>query len=726
MNITSDVDVDGNIEEILPSNSSTPFNNLIDSPQSVIWGTNLKVNDIYIKIYEYYTIFGDEENEKDEIEEKDEKDKKNKFIIKLQKLSLFEKSVDIDLNRIFSFSKALYSNLINYPSDILPIFDSVVNELFNKLKTKLNEVTWITRPMNLLKTVQTRELGPSFIDKLISVSGLITRTSDIIPDLNSGVFRCCVCQNEHKSFVIRGKIDEPKKCIKCGNDNSMIIIHNLSDFTNKQIVKVQETPENIPEGETPQTISVIVYENLVDFVKPGDRVIVTGILRAIPIRINPNQRKIRNLFKTYLDAVHFQKLGVKIESEEIIEPSQIYKKKKNLEKKIDVKMEIDEENEEEKEIEKEIEEENEDEINKIKINNKVIKISEKEEKKFIEMSKREDIYEVLANSIAPNIYKLDDVKKGILCQLFGGSSKTLNDNNMNIRGEINILLCGDPGVSKSQILTQVHKIAPRGIYTSGKNSSAVGLTAHVTKDFETDEYVLEGGALVLSNNGICCIDEFDKMSDSTRSVLHEVMEQQTVSVAKAGIVSSLSAKTSILAAANPKESIYNEKLSVVENIQLPPTLLSRFDLIFLIRDKPDDKNDEEMANHLISLYYQKPEFPKSIIDVEILTKYIEYARTKIHPEISDEASKKLVDSYVQLRKFGSDRKQITATTRQLESLIRISEALAKIRLSTIVEEKDVDEAVRLVKNSIYKIALDHKTGTVDIDVLFTGLNLIFF
>jgi DNA replication licensing factor MCM4 len=440
---------------------------------------------------------------------------------------------------------------------------------------------------------------------------------------------------------------------------------------------------------------------MVDGALPGDRVKVTGIFRAAPTRVNPRLSQQKAVFRTYVDVVHVEKTERgRLSAEMAPSHAEGYDAEFQPAGEADAVVDSAEER-------------------------------ARRAQRVQLLAERPDLYAQLASSLAPSIWGLEDVKKGLLLlQLFGGVNKDLQEQGRS-RGEVNVLLCGDPGTSKSQLLGYVNKIAPRGIYTSGKGSSAVGLTAYVTKDPETREPVLESGALVLSDRGVCCIDEFDKMSDSTRSILHEVMEQQTVSVAKAGIICTLNARTSVLASANPVESRYNPRLSVVDNIQLPPALLSRFDLIYLVLDHCDPASDRLLAKHLVSLFYKPSDRPASAappISAAQLTEYIAWARAHVHPALSEPAAAKLVDLYRKMRRAGAEageangRKVIAATPRQLNSLIRLSEAHARMRLSDSVEESDVAEAHRLVQVATLQAAVDPKTGQIDMDRMTTGLS----
>ncbi|KAF0531199.1 MCM-domain-containing protein [Gigaspora margarita] len=693
----------GNLDE-LPANESERLEEeqrKVKERQDQIWGTNVEIKEVKKSFEGFLLNFKlqyRKEKESMTVTDIDREPFYQYYMQKIKQTEIYKLNLDMQNLLAYEPAKKLYFQLMNYPQEVLPIFDDVLTATYKRhcvIEDPNNQIMLKVRPFNLGKSTNMRDLNPAGNYLNYYYTDL---TSPILPEMSAAFFRCSICDSSVEVEVDRGKIDEPHRCRRreCNSTNTMTLIHNRSSFKDRQVCRLQETPDNIPDGQTPHSVSVCLYDDLVDAARPGDKVELTAIYRSTPIRLHPRKRTIKALFKTYLDVVHIARADMSHMNANLFD---------------DLSNDLDAE----------------DSSNRHEIRPE---FTEEEMAYFESLPKQRDfdLYQHLAQSLAPSIYGLDDIKKGILLQLFGGTRKKFErSGSPHYRGDINVLLVGDPGTAKSQMLQYVHKIAPRGVYTSGKGSSAVGLTAYVTRDPDTKQMVLESGALVLSDEGVCCIDEFDKMSEGARAILHEVMEQQTISVAKAGIITTLNARTSVLASANPIDSKYNPKLSIVKNIDLPPTLMSRFDLIYLVLDKVSFAADRKLAKHLVSLYREDNPYVarRDILPIKTLAKYIKYARKHYHPFIGDDQSANaLVNAYVDLRRVGIDPRSseniITATTRQLESMIRLSEAHARMRLSQKVEISDVREAERLLREAIQLSAWDPETGRIDMDLITTG------
>ncbi|MDD4984032.1 MAG: minichromosome maintenance protein MCM, partial [Candidatus ainarchaeum sp.] len=597
-----------------------------------------------------------------------------KYSKEIEKLNDKERILRIDFKSLEEYDPYLADELVKKPDKCIDAIKYCINKkisLFAENKDLEPIVSVYNLPQEHKMFI--KHINAENIDNLIGVEGIVRQFTTILPKLKVAHWLCKRCGYEF-NIDVKHEIETPTACPECRH-KFLSLIENKSIFIDYQKLEIQEPLEVLKGGEQSGTLVVSVTDSLVGKVGAGDRIVVTGVMRLVP------PQKKQSVYGRYLECF------------DIEETKQDYED-----------IEIDEEN-----------------LEQIKA-----------------YSENPEIYEILVNSIAPNIFGHDIIKESIALQLFGGVKKHMEDGSKT-RGNIHILLIGDPGVGKSKLLLYASNVAPKSLYVVGKTASGAGLTASAVKDeFGEGGWTLKAGALVLASGGFAMIDEFDKMNPEDRSAMHEAMEQETVSIAKAGIVSNFKTETSILAAANPKYGRFDQYKTIPEQIEIPPTLMSRFDLFFSIKDLLDEKKDRETVmsilkghktGELLSRmkqtdlvkkdrdYLEKSSKPQ--INPDLLKKYISYARTKIFPILSDKAMDRLGKFFIDLRKKSKDGR-VTVTYRQLEALIRLSEASARVRLAPTVEIDDAERAIKLFRTSMEQVGMDPETGDMDIDIISTG------
>lgn len=608
--------------------------------------------------------------------------------------------LEVDLKDLSSYDEELGELLKKQPTEVLPLFEDAAKEIVDE----------ITRPRpdgeEQVKNIQVMlrsEANPMFIRqltadqvaKLFKVSGIVVAASNIRSKATSLTIQCRSCRSTIPNIPVKPGLEGyalPRKCnadqsgrLQCPLD-PFFVLPDSCKCVDSQILKLQETPENVPNGEMPRHMQLYVDRYLCDKIVPGNRVTVTGIYSIK--KGSTSKTGLKEKLNIGIRQPYLRVVGIQIDSDGSSTTTAT---------------------------------QSDSTIGSS--NFLTTRIEEEEE--FRRMAKQPDIYETICKSIAPSIYGFNDVKKAIACLLFGGSRKRLPDG-LTRRGDINVLLLGDPGTAKSQLLKFVERVAPIGVYTSGKGSSAAGLTASVIRDPSSRNFMIEGGAMVLADGGVVCIDEFDKMREEDRVAIHEAMEQQTISIAKAGITTTLNSRCSVLAAAN---SIFGrwDDLKGDQNIDFMPTILSRFDMIFIVKDEHNEARDSTLARHVMNVHMNATHNAGSNlsqvngeISLEFLRKFIQFARSKCGPRLGEQAAEKLKSQYVLMRsgtlaheRDTGKRVSIPITVRQLEAVIRISESLAKMRMQPFANDQDVNESLRLFNVSTMSAAMSGSLNGVE-------------
>ncbi len=565
----------------------------------------------------------------------------------------------IDFSKLSEFSNKLSDEILKNPEDVLRIVEIAIDEtgLVNNARVRL---------MNLPKVqeMKVRNIRSRNLNEMIVVEGIVRQASDVRPQVVNAKFECPSCGTVISVLQMERKFHEPSRC-SCGRRGGFKLLSK--EMVDTQRLVVEEAPESLSGGEQPKRINVFLKEDLVEprmeeKTTPGSRVKVIGVLKEVPVPLSTGGLSTR--FELALEANNV------IPMEETFED---------------------------------------------------LDINDEDEKQILELSNDPKVFEKLTMSIIPSVWGHHEIKQSLVLQLFGGVKKTHADGQKN-RGDLHILLIGDPGVAKSATLVFMSGISPKGRYVVGKSASGAGLTATVVRDEYLKGWSLEAGAMVLANKGLVCIDELEKMDPSDRSAMHEAMEQQSVTISKANVQATLRAETSVLAAANPKFGRFDPYQSIAQQIDLPPTLINRFDVIFPLRDLPDRKKDEMIATHVLEAHQHQGE--DMLIPRDLFRKYVAYAKQRFKPMLSDDAVKEIKKFYVDLRNMQvsseASLRPVPISARQLQALIRMSEASAKMRLSETVDMEDAMRAIEIMKYYLMQVGYDYESKTFDIDKIGLG------